>query len=76
MQVELNLTFLLNFSRKLFFDKSDVETFFSSENRLQNRGAHYTQVNTVISVKFAAILRKTKFLKNQDSRHVVKPVLP
>ena len=53
-----------------------LKRFFFSENRLQNRGAHYTQVNTVISVKFAAILRKTKFLKNQDSRHVVKPVLP
>ena len=28
MQIELNLTFLLNFSRKLFFDKNDVETLF------------------------------------------------
>ena len=42
------MTFLLNFSRKLFFNKNDVETLFSSsENRLQNRGAHYTRVNTV-----------------------------
>ena len=47
MQVELELTFLLSFSRKLFFIKNDVKTFFFSENRLQNRGAHYTQVNTV-----------------------------
>ena len=28
MQVELDLTFLLNFSKKLFFDKNDVETHF------------------------------------------------
>ena len=55
MQVGLNLTFLLNFSRKLFFDKNDVETLFS-ENRLQNRGAHYTRVNTVS-------FRKAKYIK-------------
>ena len=28
MQVELDLMFLLNFSRKLFFIKNDVEMFF------------------------------------------------
>ena len=48
MLAELDLTFLLNFSRKLFFDKNDIETLFS-ENRLQNRGVHYTQVNTVFN---------------------------
>ena len=55
MQVELELTFLLNFFRKLFFVKNDVETFFSSKNRLQNRGAHYTQVNTVLLGKWMGL---------------------
>ena len=38
----VNLTLLLNFSRKLFFIKNDIETLFFPTNRLQNRGVHYT----------------------------------
>ena len=48
------------FSRKLVFVKN-VETLFS-ESRLQNRGAHYTRVNTV-SAKQSGIAWSTYWLE-------------
>ena len=54
MQVELDLMFLLNFSRKLFFIRNDVEMLFFLKTGFKigvhklYTGARYTRVNTVI----------------------------
>ena len=65
MQVELDLTFLLNFSRKLFFIKNDVEMLFFLKTgfkigvRKLYTGARYTRVNTV--------MRKLVLITSEDT---------